>query len=575
MSRAAVVATSAAALLGAIPAAAGAQDPRPTATPDRVVLTPTATPERSQRVAWRTDGAVAESRMELQALREGRPEGEVRQVAGTSEAPRATGPHGGDDYAVRHHRAVATGLQPGASYRYRVGGAPGWSAWRTFTTATADVDRPWRWLYVGDAQNGLDREWPVHVGRAFAAAPDAQLVLHAGDQVNRPTYDEDWGHWFAGLGEVAATTNQLAVPGNHEYNYDTKSFDLDGSGFRAHLPLEPGGASMAAGLSTSVDYRGVRFITLDTGLAGIDVFSLLNQRGWLEERLRSNRQRWTVVSFHFPTFTSADRFPSSNPIVRTAFGDLIEQHGVDLVLQGHDHVYSRGFRRADGPQYVTSVLGPKYYELQGDRDNDHVRNGARRVVAAQDTSTYQVICMEGDRLAYQSFVAAQGSDAPTPHAIGDRLDAFTIDKRGGRKQVRDGGTCATSPTSPAPGPGAGSAPAGLPASALRTARPTVRWRSGRVVRRTSALRVRLRFTGAGRVTVHAADPRRASRRLAVTVRRSVTAGTRTITLRPSAVARRELRRGRTVRARVTVRFRPRGGATRTVRRTLVVRPVRP
>ncbi|MGX6449651.1 metallophosphoesterase, partial [Patulibacter sp. S7RM1-6] len=415
-------------------------------------MTPTAAPERSQTFGWRTDGATADGRAEAQRLDGDVPVGPVLAADATTADARTVGHEGGSDYAVRHHRAKVVGLEPGARYRYRVGSDAGWSPWRTFVTADPDPDRPWRWLYVGDAQNGLDEEWPVNIGRARAALPDAQLVVHAGDQVNRPTYDKDWGDWFAGMGETAATVNQLAVPGNHEYNYDTDSFDLSGTNYLAHFPFEPNGAALGTG-STVVDYRGVRFITLDTGLTGLDALALASQRAWLAQQLESNRQRWTVVTFHFPVYTAADRFPSDNPAVRGAFGDLLEEHDVDLVLNGHDHTYARGFRTRHGPTYVVSVLGPKYYDQQPDGSNTWTANGATRVVAAAETSTFQAVCMLGDRLVYEAVIAAKGDGSTTTRAVGEPLDAVTIDKRDGRKRVLEGGRCATG--DPAPGAPAG------------------------------------------------------------------------------------------------------------------------
>jgi len=569
---------------------------RPSPTPDRVIMTPTSAPERSQTFGWRTDGATAEGRVEAQRLDGDQPVGPLLTAVATTADARDVGHEGGADYAVRHHRAKLVGLDPGTRYRYRVGSDAGWSPWRSFQTTTSDGGGPWRWLYVGDAQNGLDREWPVNMGRALAAVPDAQLILHAGDQVNRPTYDKDWGDWFAGLGEAAATRNHLAVAGNHEYSYDLDSVDLSATNFRAHFPFEPNGPSGANG-ATVVDYRGVRFITLDTGLTGL--FGLSGQARWLDEQLTSNRQRWTVVSFHFPVYTSADRFPSSNPAVISTFGPVLEEHDVDLVLNGHDHTYARGFRTRNGPVYATSVLGPKHYDMQPEGDNTWTRNGATRVVAAQATSTFQAICVLGDQLVYESIIAAKGEETTTAREVGEPLDAVTIDKRGGGKQVREGGRCATgdpapgdpaptpsapTPTGPGsgtPGPGAGGmpAPAGpaVPATGSGTSSGTspsrpLRWRSSRVVTRDGSLRVRLRVGGPGRLTVRAVDRSRPSRLAARTVRRRLgRAVTRTVTLRPSAAARKALRRSGRLRVRVTATFRPTSGRATTVRRTVTLR----
>jgi hypothetical protein len=596
--RLATLAVLAVACAPAFAAAADGDLPyRATPVPDRVVLSPTSAPERSQTFGWRTDGETATGRAEAQRLEGGAPVGPVIAADATTADRRTVGHEGGSDYAVRHHRAKVAGLEPGTAYRYRVGSDAGWSPWRTFTTADPDPDRPWRWLAVGDAQNGLDAEWADNMRRARAAVPDAGLVVHAGDQVNRPTFDKDWGDWFAGLGETAATTNHLTVPGNHEYSYDLDSVDLGASNYLAHFPVEPNGAALGKG-STVVDLRGVRFITLDTGLTGLDLVALADQRAWLRRQLESNRQRWTVVTFHFPVYTAADRFPTSNPAVREAFGDLLEQHDVDLVLNGHDHTYARGHLTRHGPTYVVSVLGPKYYDQQPDDRNTWTENGATRVVAAAETSTFGAVCMQGERLVFESVIAAKGAASNTVRGVGEQLDAFTIDKRGERKQVLEGGRCATGDPKPAepgpaePGPapvdapvgdpapstplgGPGGPPSGPGASGATPARlrgPALRWRGTTAVPRSGTLRLRLTLGTPGRLTVTAADSRRPGRRVTATVRRTVTgAGARTIVLRPTVAARRTLRRTGRLTARVTVSFRPEDGPARTVRRTVGLR----
>ncbi len=87
---------------------------------------------------------------------------------------------------------------------------------------------------------------------------------------------------------------------------------------------------------------------------------------------------------------------------------------MDLVLQGHDHVYARGRgfcpgeEDCRGPIYVTSVSGPGMYKLDG-------RNWMDR--AAENTQLFQVISISGNVLSYQSITV-----------IGEVYDAFELIK---------------------------------------------------------------------------------------------------------------------------------------------------
>src|SRR5690606_19663537 len=73
---------------------------------------------------------------------------------------------------------------------------------------------------------------------------------------------------------------------------------------------------------------------------------------------------------------------------------VLEKHRVDLVLQGHDHVYGRRgglVERQGTPQYVVSVAGAKQYRLSPE---------ARETMApvAEDTQLYQRVRIENGEL---------------------------------------------------------------------------------------------------------------------------------------------------------------------------------
>src|SRR5690606_7619785 len=94
---------------------------------------------------------------------------------------------------------------------------------------------------------------------------------------------------------------------------------------------------------------------------------------------------------------------------------VFERHRVDLVLQGHDHVYGRRGGLVDGqgtPQYLVSVAGAKQYRLSDE---------ARRTMApvAEDTQLFQVVRIDGDVLRYEARTAT-----------GQLYDAFSLEPGG-------------------------------------------------------------------------------------------------------------------------------------------------
>src|SRR5690606_13814168 len=198
---------------------------------------------------------------------------------------------------------------------------------------------PWSFLYFGDAQNGLDDRWPTTVHRALADNPDAALSLHAGDLINNADRDDEWGDWFAPLQQLLATTTTVPTPGNHEYSGDPFI-----SAYRAHFELPRNGPPLRGLLQGELHGEdaftfaqgGVRFVSVNANapLGGPD------QALWLDRVLTASTERWTVVTFHQPIFSGSEG--RDNIATRTWWRPVLEKHDVDLVLQGHDHVYARG-----------------------------------------------------------------------------------------------------------------------------------------------------------------------------------------------------------------------------------------
>jgi hypothetical protein len=77
--------------------------------------------------------------------------------------------------------------------------------------------------------------------------------------------------------------------------------------------------------------KGVGFVIADS--------NHLN-RSWLRSALRAEAgDRWTIVVFHHPVY-SGGSVHGSTPGYRPGLPRMFRRHGVDLVLNGHDHVYS-------------------------------------------------------------------------------------------------------------------------------------------------------------------------------------------------------------------------------------------
>ncbi len=378
----------------------------PTRQPDRLILTWSGDPAVSQSVTWRTSVEVESAVAEIAVAEDG-----PLFVDKASTVQAITELFESDLGPAHYHSAVFEGLAPETLYVYRVGdGAEHWSEWQQFRTMAAE-EKPLTFLYVGDAQNSIFSLWSRLIRQGYSTAPEADFIIHAGDLINRANRDAEWGDWFLAAGWINGKLSSVPTPGNHEYDKG-----VDGRTLSRHwqpmftLPRN-GPAGPPAETSYYLDILGVRLIALNSNEAQEE------QAAWLDDLLADNPNRWTVIAHHHPIFSaSKDR---DNPELRALWQPIYDRHGVDLVLQGHDHTYARsnlmtGENVQDGPAgtvYVVSVSGPKMYKV--DQEPWMVRS-------AQDTQLFQKIRIDGDTLRYESYTAR-----------GLLYDAFELRKRAG------------------------------------------------------------------------------------------------------------------------------------------------
>ncbi len=418
---------------------------KPTAIPDRIILTWTGDPSTTQAVTWRTDATVGKA---------------LSQIAPASAAPKfvdsvksvsaATQPLETNLGAAHFHSVVFDGLNPSSLYAYRVGDGVNWSEWFHFKTAS-DKPEAFSFIYFGDAQNDIKSLWSRVIRGAYTDAPKAKFIVHAGDLVDHGTNDAEWGEWFAAGGWVNGMVPSIPTPGNHEYERPRAERDAEAKVFadaqaklaqetrlagkdftptkyvakamlsphwKPQFALPQNGPEGLKETAYFVDFQGTRIVSLNSN-EGREA-----QVPWLEEVLNKNPNRWTVVTFHHPIYSAA--VSRDNKEVRDLWQPVFDKYKVDLVLQGHDHTYARsGLRVYDniasgtnvqngesGTVYVVSVSGPKMYDLQ---KVDWMKR------AAEDTQLYQIIKIDGDKLTFEAKTAT-----------GELYDAFDLLKRADR-----------------------------------------------------------------------------------------------------------------------------------------------
>lgn len=371
-----------------------AQSNFPSKYPDRIVLNLTEDTATSMAVTWRTDTTIDASYCQLQPASDTRINPEDGQIFKAKTITVEYLVEQEPAVIANQHSYIITELKPGVKYIYRVGANENWSEWFQFQTATDDDT--FSFIYFGDLQLSVKSECSRVIREAYRQDPNCGFMLYAGDLINRAGRDTEWQEWFDAGSYLHSTIPQVMTPGNHDY----QDLDLDPHwNFQFTQPAN--GPDLLDGTCFFTDYKNLRLISIDTAVDGEleneSGVAVTSQQIWLDSILTNNPKKWTILTTHLPFYSPKES--RDNKHIRKYFQPIIEKHGVDMVLTGHDHSYGRG-TKSDNPDikpsivYVVSVSGPKLYSA-GDKD--------WMQKSISHTILYQVISINDDVLTYEAF----------------------------------------------------------------------------------------------------------------------------------------------------------------------------
>lgn len=385
----------------------------PSNVPDRIILNLTEDPTTSIAVNWRTSLNITEGFIEYGKATHG-PEfrkkpNSIKAVTERLEVTR----EGEPVVKANYHGAIIKNLEPGEKYVYRVGTGTAWSEW--FQFSMPGTDSAISFVYFGDAQNDVKSMWSRIIREAYHTMPKMDFLLHAGDLINRHDRDLEWGEWFHAGGFIHAQIPSVMTPGNHEY----KDVKLSPQ-WQPQFNLPKNGVPGLEETCYEINYPELKVISLDAEQIDESVYYRKAQAEWLDSVLTYNPKKWTVITFHYPIYSTKPN--RDNVKLRDTFKPIFDKHKVDLVLQGHDHAYGRGTannvstgasvrEKNSGTMYVVSVSGPKMYDMTYE-DSWMQRK-------AENTQLFQVITVTEDLVHYKAFTGR-----------GDLYDSFILKKNG-------------------------------------------------------------------------------------------------------------------------------------------------
>ncbi|MEU6348780.1 metallophosphoesterase family protein [Streptomyces sp. NPDC047072] len=315
-----------------------------------------ADPKTQMRISWQLPLAVKKPYVRIGLAPDDlsrRIEAEVRAL----HTPGVTGVRLALDQYYVH--AALDGLRPGTTYYYGVGhdgfdpAAPAHrSTVSSFRTAPAS---PESFVFTAFGDQG--------VGKA-AAANDHVILrqqpafhLHAGDicyadsngkGIESDGYDPGFWDLFLKQNEqVARTVPWMVTTGNHDMEAWYSPEGYGGQLARWSLPDSGFDPRTAPGVY-SFTYGNVGVVALDANDVSYEIpanlgYSDGRQTAWLDQRLGELRAAadvdFVVVYFHHCAYSTSAH--ASDGGVRAAWLPLFAKHQVDLVINGHNHVYER------------------------------------------------------------------------------------------------------------------------------------------------------------------------------------------------------------------------------------------
>jgi acid phosphatase type 7 len=183
------------------------------------------------------------------------------------------------------------------------------------------------------------------------------LLVHLGDYVYNGLNEFLWDMQQFNLDPVYdamhstfASLPFMGVLGNHE-GYDAyaaqrtvMNYENIGELFRKYYPYRYPNNNR---FYHSFDYGPVHFVIIDTwsyqGASNDNQTIDDVQANWLKRDLRASKKPWKIAMLHTPVWQCL----RGNPAMQAQLTPILKDGGVHLVLQGHQHYYSRA--ETEGP----------------------------------------------------------------------------------------------------------------------------------------------------------------------------------------------------------------------------------
>ena len=279
-----------------------------------------------------------------------------------------------NDEGFYSNQATMTNLEENTAYVYRV--VNGDTVSQIYTFETGDFDEGFSFILAGDPLIGAGITetdtvgWDETLDTAIAQL-DPDFLVSAGDQVNTNNNETQYTGY---LNDALTYLTSATTIGNH---------DSGSAAYNEHFNL-PNESTQLGATTAGTDYWFVYDNTLFM-VINSNNRSTAEHKEFLESAIAQNPDvRWKTVVFHHSVYSTASHVDDGDIIERREeLPPMFSELDIDVVLMGHDHVYTRTYMmngttpddsqgvqsevtNPEGVLYLTanSASGSKYYDIK-------------------------------------------------------------------------------------------------------------------------------------------------------------------------------------------------------------------
>lgn len=271
------------------------------------------------------------------------------------------------------NKVTVTGLKENTTYYYSVMKDGKWTEPEKYETKSFS---DFSFLYVGDPQIGASVSYPNTATEEEKAAAqaladqndatswesvlnqatknhDVSFMVSAGDQINDTNGDSE--RQYSGyLGATALRSLPVATTiGNHDSKNPNYSYHFNYPNNQEGELNRYTEDKTSAGTDYYYTYGNVLFIVLDT-----NNYNCATHENVIRKAIAENPDaKWRVVTFHQDIYGAAvSHSDSDGMILRTQLTPIFDKYDIDVVLQGHDHTYSRTYQLTGDGKIMRNLM---------------------------------------------------------------------------------------------------------------------------------------------------------------------------------------------------------------------------